>query len=141
MITQTSNREIAEYVLANNGATVQLLADGGQRFYDRRDGDVCAVGGARDAEGFQIPELVIPADSFDAESVAEAVRYVREAREGTNQRWSAIGFWIDEDYPNVVVVDAVDAIMGTVLAQNIAADRGEKAIFHIATGEVIATGI
>lgn len=141
MITQTSNREIAEYVLANNGATVQLLADGGQRFYDRRDGDVCAVGGARDAEGFQIPELVIPADSFDAESVAEAVRYVREAREGTSQRWSAIGFWIDEDYPNVVVVDAVDAIMGTGFALEVARERGERAIFRLADGEVISTGV
>lgn len=124
-----TNQGIADYVLANHGDTLGLL--GGVHRIGRRDGDVFSVGGAVDRLGAPIQALSIPRSMFDADAVQHSIDYVKNARRGMNADWHGVGFWIDQDNPEVVVVDAIDLIMGEALATAVAVERGELAIWSL----------
>lgn len=132
----TSSQEILESIIDNRGATVGLLSGGRRHLLGPRDGDVYCVGGAPDRHGNKIPELNLPMATMDPDTVDLAIDYVEENLRGTSGYWNAAGFW-HEPGTELVVVDAVDAIQGRELALSVARERGERAIFHLLTGETI----
>lgn len=139
MITLNANAEIAEHVMEHGGATVSLLG-GRPRIMGARDGDVYLVGGAEDRHGNSIPELHIPVDKFTDSTVEDSIDYVMEHRRGMDDRYTAVGYWV-EPGTDLVVIDAVDAIMGYHYAMDVARSRGERAIYRLSTGATYETGL
>lgn len=132
----SSNHEISQAILETGGATVGLLAGGRRDLLGPRDGDVYCVGGAMDGRGHNIPELHLPVATLDDDTIDIAISYVEDHVKGTPGYWAAAGFW-HEPGTEIIVVDAIDAIEGRELALSVARERGERAIFHLLTGETI----
>ena len=68
----------------------------------------------------------------------QSIEYVANQRRGATGNWDGVGFWISDDYPDIVFVDAIDLIMGKQLAMQIGRDRGELAIYSLQRDEVIS---
>jgi len=127
---RNTHQEIFEHIRANGGATVQLYF-GQDHLMDSRDGDVYLVGGARGVES-----RMESVHTFSVASVTYWLECIKAkyAETGGMDYYSAAGFWVHD---GLVHIDLVDAYMGREYALQLAAERGELAIYSLATGDVI----
>jgi len=132
-----SNAEIAQSVLDNKGGSYYLLPHGLVEVTER-DGDVYAVGGALNKYEESIASLFVKVDEFDFEAVQMAIDYVAHHRLGLHNEWAGVGFWIDDEYPDMVCIDAIDIVQGRILAEQLGRQRGELAIYGIQHEEVVS---